>query len=281
MLESNKRMARVCILVYIVHWAIIGASLVLYEDVRLSIEFESKKALFAENLWCSTMAFSLLMLLAGWLCSGVKPKDLLMLFIHGSILYGVNYMVIEQESFILILLEVAEAIVIEFTIIVISDIKEMKSSNIVDNNTGTLQLIHKYRGLGLDGIWHSGELRILSEYKSMTIFVPDDSDYFLVKKETLSLCSGERDKKGVEIYQGDVLENGAGLRFEVRYGTFAMYCPVDDCMMESVGFYTVADGYYEDMPLGPTEDYATIIGNIHDNPELKVDKKYRCFAELN
>lgn len=40
-----------------------------------------------------------------------------------------------------------------------------------------------------------------------------------------------------------------------------------------------SEGYYEDMPLGPTEDYATIVGNIFNNPELKVDSRYRSLAE--
>lgn len=91
-----------------------------------------------------------------------------------------------------------------------------------------------------------------------------------------NLCSGKKDKNKKDIFQGDVLENESGTRFEVRYGEYAMYCPVDNCMLENVGFYVVAEGYYEDMPLGPTELYATVIGNIYDNPSLKVDEKYRC-----
>lgn len=93
------------------------------------------------------------------------------------------------------------------------------------------------------------------------------------------LCTGKRDKDGILLYAGDVIENDSGLRFEIRFGEFAMYCPVDDCMMENVGFFCVAKGYYEDMPLGPTEQYAKKIGNIYDNPELAVATEYRCQAE--
>ncbi|MCI7128981.1 MAG: hypothetical protein MSA09_00145 [Lachnospiraceae bacterium] len=39
--------------------------------------------------------------------------------------------------------------------------------------------------------------------------------------------------------------------------------------------YCGCDLEYKDMPLGPTEQYARIIGNIYDNPELKVDERYR------
>lgn len=36
---------------------------------------------------------------------------------------------------------------------------------------------------------------------------------------------------------------------------------------DSVGFYVSAQGY-PDMPIGPLEDYAKVVGNIFDNPEL-------------
>lgn len=102
----------------------------------------------------------------------------------------------------------------------------------------------------------------------------------LSKVDEWNRCTGLTDKYGKEIYSGDILQNDNGQLFEVRFGKYAMYCPVDNCMMNNVGFYCVSEGYYEDMPLGPTEEYATIIGNIHDNPDLKVDEKYRCLAEL-
>lgn len=92
--------------------------------------------------------------------------------------------------------------------------------------------------------------------------------------------TGKKDRNGNEICRGDILENIYGTRFEVRYGIHAMYCPVDGCMMENVGFYVVAEGYYEDMPLGPTEEYATKTGSIYQNPEWKIDGRYRCQAEL-
>lgn len=106
-------------------------------------------------------------------------------------------------------------------------------------------------------------------------------DVFLENMEYIrkNLCTGKKDKEGALLFTGDVIKNDNGLRFEIRFGEFAMYCPVDDCMMENVGFFCVADGYYEDMPLGPTQDYATKIGNIYENPELAVATEYRCQAE--
>lgn len=93
------------------------------------------------------------------------------------------------------------------------------------------------------------------------------------------LYTGKTDKEGKPLFAGDVIENDNRLRFEIRFGEFTMYCPVDDCMMENVGFFCVADGYYEDMPLGPTEQYAKKIGNVRDNPELVVAEEYRCQVE--
>lgn len=112
----------------------------------------------------------------------------------------------------------------------------------------------------------------------LTSFKDGHKAELLIDPATFGLCTGKQDRDGEEIYQGDVYENKNGTRFEVRFGTYVMYCPVDDAMMENIGFYTVSDGIYEDMPLGPTEDYAKVIGNIHDNPEFKVDEKYRCPA---
>lgn len=139
-----------------------------------------------------------------------------------------------------------------------------------------------FRGLGGADIWRHGEYKNEIEYmgkKGPAIYVPKKGVYFIDNTKTVSMWSGKRDKKGKPIYPGDVLRNDKGQLFEVRFGEFTMYCPVDNMMMENVGFYVVSEGYYEDMPLGPTEDYATIVGNIFNNPELKVDLRYRSLAE--
>lgn len=78
---------------------------------------------------------------------------------------------------------------------------------------------------------------------------------------------------GKEIFEGDVIEihvlGGKILaqNMIVRFGTYRAWCPVDKESMDNVGFYVSAPGF-PDMPLGPTEDYAKVIGNIFDNPEL-------------
>lgn len=142
----------------------------------------------------------------------------------------------------------------------------------------------KFRGLGGADVWRYGTYRQEIEYlgeKGPAIYVEKKGIYFIKNPETVGLYTGKKDKNKKEIYPGDVLENDEGVRFEVRFGKYTMYCPIDNCMMENVGFYTVAEGFYEDMPLGPTEKYATKIGNIFQNPELKVPEEFRCNADIN
>ena len=51
----------------------------------------------------------------------------------------------------------------------------------------------------------------------------------------------------------------------------------DKCYMENVGFFAISKdtkeiyGIDAPMPLGSTEDYAYLVGNIFDSPELRQD----------
>lgn len=47
----------------------------------------------------------------------------------------------------------------------------------------------------------------------------------------------------------------ANLGTDMMYGRYNAYCPEDHCEMENIGFYVESIGR-EDMPLGPTEEYA-------------------------
>lgn len=91
----------------------------------------------------------------------------------------------------------------------------------------------------------------------------DESGYILMR------YSGKHDMSGKEVYEGDVIENPDGVRMEIRYGIYQGFCPVDKCTMDSVGFYAVAEGNPE-MPVGNLEDYAEVVGNIWQDPEMKV-----------
>lgn len=72
-----------------------------------------------------------------------------------------------------------------------------------------------------------------------------------------------------EIFDGDILLNeGNGILFEVHYGVYSMWCPVDKTNYDNIGFYATSNYTDGEMPLGPTEKYATVIGNRYENPEI-------------
>lgn len=83
---------------------------------------------------------------------------------------------------------------------------------------------------------------------------------------------GRRDISGKDVYEGDIIENPGGARMEIKFGTYWAYCPVDKCNVDSVGFYAESRGCPK-MPVGPLEDYAEVVGNIYENPELSESGK--------
>ena len=96
--------------------------------------------------------------------------------------------------------------------------------------------------------------------------VLEEGDYIL------QWSTGRMDITGLEVYEGDVIESHLGGRIlalnrVVKQGSYQAYCPVDKQYMDNVGFYVSAKGL-PDMPLGPVEDYAKVIGNILENLEL-------------
>ena len=82
-------------------------------------------------------------------------------------------------------------------------------------------------------------------------------DLFPVKPETVGQNTSLRDIKGKDIYEGDILRlKGERCKLEVRFvrGVFAF----------------LWDGNLDDeFPCNaPMQEWAEIIGNIHDNPRL-------------
>lgn len=83
------------------------------------------------------------------------------------------------------------------------------------------------------------------------------SDRFVVDPETVGQFSTLKDKKGREIFAGDILAiNGVEEKLEVRFvrGVFA--------------FLWNGDFDNEFPTCSPTHEWAEVVGNIHDNPEL-------------
>lgn len=95
-----------------------------------------------------------------------------------------------------------------------------------------------------------------------------------LEPETVTRCCDRHDIPGNVLFEGDVYRNPDNLLFEICYGKYMAFCPADKAWMESVGFFAVSrdvEELYqvkEPMPLGTTEDYAYLVGNVFDNPEL-------------
>lgn len=74
------------------------------------------------------------------------------------------------------------------------------------------------------------------------IFIP-------IQKETVGQFTGLKDKNGKEIYEGDIVEDNESLSI-VEYDSYGTYSPFGH------GDYATIS------------TWVTVIGNIHDNPEL-------------
>lgn len=125
----------------------------------------------------------------------------------------------------------------------------------------------KFRGKRLDnGEWVYGDLHIRTPFPH----IHSEIDYSRVNIDphTVGQFTGLHDKYGKEIYEGDIVKwiltmpevgvNGGYEEYhteeigEIQWDAGALY----------LGKYCAAGFAYE------SEDYAEIIGNIHDNPEL-------------
>ena len=102
-------------------------------------------------------------------------------------------------------------------------------------------------------------------------------EWIEVVPETVTRCTDKHDIPGNVLFEGDVYRNPDNLLFEVCYGKYQAYCPADKCYMENVGFFAISKdtkeiyGIDAPMPLGSTEDYVYLVGNIFDSPELRQD----------
>lgn len=76
-----------------------------------------------------------------------------------------------------------------------------------------------------------------------------------------------QDMTGRVAYEGDIIKNPDGIHMKICLGVYLSFCPADRAYMPSMGFYAIAPGLPQ-MPIGSLEDYATIIGNAFENPEL-------------
>lgn len=129
----------------------------------------------------------------------------------------------------------------------------------------------KYRAFWNGKMW---EVMAIDYRLPETVILTDGSiDYINVPLMEVKLMrsTGKQDISGEVVYEGDFIESHQGTQILdvlmlVKYGTYQAYCPADDAYMDNVGFYVEAVGYPQ-MPLGPLEDYAKVIGNVCENAD--------------
>ena len=115
------------------------------------------------------------------------------------------------------------------------------------------------------GGWAEGSLVKMRDY--FRISEKNDMISFGVETETIGQFTGQTDKNGRKIFEGDIVESEFTKKpYLVCFGE---YTYVDEYGDESsaCGWYNEEKGGYI-TAFGCPEDWATVIGNIHDNPEL-------------
>ena len=123
--------------------------------------------------------------------------------------------------------------------------------------------IIKFRGKDREnGKWYYGSLVYSNEIDTAIYFQTRNGsvkvmDWVYVNQETIGQFTSLYDKNKNEIYEGDILKvPGTGEKIEVRFvrGIFAFLWNGD---------------LDDEAPINaPTQEWAEVIGNIHDNPKL-------------
>lgn len=110
MLESSKKIGKICLGSYIWLWAFIGfVGFVTIPGCnwKEKLEINSLSMETMNNVWCMSMAISITIFIfeRALADTGLK-EDILMLFLYGAVLYGVNYLMFVTRNFMWLFLYV-------------------------------------------------------------------------------------------------------------------------------------------------------------------------------
>lgn len=123
-----------------------------------------------------------------------------------------------------------------------------------------------------------GEVFLIDSYPQKAVKTDQKSEGVLSAKyveldpDTVQRCTGKTDVRGSVLFEGDIIQSTISktVIMEICYGRYGAFCPNDQEYMENIGFFVVSNTTGDAMPLGPTNDYADRIGNIIENPGMKI-----------
>lgn len=123
-------------------------------------------------------------------------------------------------------------------------------------------MIPKFRARDQRGNWHIGLLTFMFGQYAI-VNETDENTVYLIDKETVGQSTGLKDKNGVEIFEGDIVQ--------YRDGEYSYLGIVKrDCYQFFIDGIEPDDNY-DFIDVSNTFDGTSsleIIGNIHENPEL-------------
>ena len=103
-----------------------------------------------------------------------------------------------------------------------------------------------------------------------------DTEWFVLEAETIEQCTGIKDANGKFIFEGDIINSPMWWQWGPSYVYLSMgQC--DPCMADNVGNYILSKNISNPLQNAIHNEWngdeVTVIGNIHENPELLESKQ--------